>query len=82
MQTTDWPISDLPTFQSWLQEILSLQQIDAFSGEESSAGPMLFPPLSGSGSICSTPLRGPAMALRLIPQTILTMEQLNLRLSD
>ena len=77
MQTTDWPISDLPTFQSWLQEILSPQQIDAFFREKEFDGSHAFPFVRIRINLLDS-LRGPAMVLRLIPQTILTMEQLKL----
>ena len=77
MQTTEWPVSDLPTFQSWLQEILSPQQIDAFFREKEFDGSHAFPFVRIRINLLDS-LRGPAMVLRLIPQTILTMDQLNL----
>ena len=77
MQTTEWPVSDLPTFQGWLEEILSPQQIDAFFREKEFDGSHAFPFVRIRINLLDS-LRGPAMVLRLIPQTILTMDQLNL----
>ena len=77
MQTTEWPATDLSTFQGWLQEILSPQQIDAFFGEKEFDSSLEFPFVSMRINLLDS-LRGPAMVLRLIPQTILTMEQLKL----
>jgi len=77
MQTTEWPSTDLPTFQGWLQEILSPQQIDAFFREKEFDGSHAFPFVRIRINLLDS-LRGPAMVLRLIPQTILTMEQLHL----
>ncbi len=77
MQITDWPITDLSVFQHWLSEILSPQQIDAFFREKEFDGSHAFPFVRIRINLLDS-LRGPAMVLRLIPQTILTMEQLNL----
>ena len=77
MQTTEWPATDLSTFQGWLQEILSPQQIDAFFREKEFDGSHAFPFVRIRINLLDS-LRGPAMVLRLIPQTILTMEQLKL----
>ncbi|MBL6801873.1 MAG: type IV pilus twitching motility protein PilT [Synechococcus sp. BS307-5m-G38] len=77
MQTTEWASTDLTTFQGWLQEILSPQQIDAFFREKEFDGSHAFPFVRIRINLLDS-LRGPAMVLRLIPQTILTMEQLQL----
>ncbi len=77
MQTTEWPATDLSTFQGWLHEILSPQQIDAFFREKEFDGSHGFPFVRIRINLLDS-LRGPAMVLRLIPQTILTMEQLKL----
>jgi twitching motility protein PilT len=77
MQTTEWPATDLSTFQGWLHEILSPQQIDAFFREKEFDGSHAFPFVRIRINLLDS-LRGPAMVLRLIPQTILTMEQLKL----
>ena len=77
MQQTDWPVTDLSVFQRWLGEILSPQQIDAFFREKEFDGSHAFPFVRVRINLLDS-LRGPAMVLRLIPQTILTMEQLKL----
>ena len=77
MQSTEWPATDLSTFQGWLGEILSPQQIDAFFREKEFDGSHAFPFVRIRINLLDS-LRGPAMVLRLIPQTILTMEQLKL----
>ena len=77
MQQTDWPVTDQSVFQRWLGEILSPQQIDAFFREKEFDGSHAFPFVRVRINLLDS-LRGPAMVLRLIPQTILTMEQLKL----
>ena len=77
IQTTDWPVSDRITFDRWLSEILSPQQIDGFLREKEFDGSHAFPFVRVRINLLDS-LRGPAMVLRLIPQTILTLEQLNL----
>ncbi len=79
MQGSEWPVTRADAFQGWLQEILTPQQIDdfnrdkEFNGSHSHAFPYVHVHINLMDS-----LRGPAMVLRLIPQTILTMEQLDL----
>ncbi|WP_028951395.1 type IV pilus twitching motility protein PilT [Synechococcus sp. CC9616] len=77
MLRTEWPITDQTTFQGWLGEILSPQQIDEFFREKEFDGSHAFPFVRIRINLLDS-LRGPAMVLRLIPQTILTMEQLKL----
>ena len=77
MLQTEWPVTTFETFQGWLQEILSPQQIDAFFREKEFDGSHAFPFVRIRINLLDS-LRGPAMVLRLIPQTILTMEQLQL----
>ncbi len=77
MQTTDWPVTDQSVFQGWLNEILSPQQIDEFFRQKEFDGSHAFPFVRIRINLLDS-LRGPAMVLRLIPQTILTMEQLKL----
>ena len=64
-------------FQGWLQEILTPQQIDGFNRDKEFDGSHAFPFVRVRINLMDS-LRGPAMVLRLIPQTILTMEQLHL----
>ena len=77
MQGTPWPVTRADVFQRWLQEMLTPQQIDAFGRDKEFDGSHAFPFVRVRINLMDS-LRGPAMVLRLIPQTILTMEQLNL----
>ena len=79
IQTTDWPTTDEAVFQGWLREILSPQQIDSFYRNKELDSAFAFPLVRVRVRInLLDSLRGPAMVLRLIPQTILSMEELNL----
>jgi len=77
MQGTEWPVTRAEVFQGWLQEILTPQQIDGFNRDKEFDGSHAFSFVRVRINLMDS-LRGPAMVLRLIPQTILTMEQLNL----
>nr|WP_240906859.1 MULTISPECIES: type IV pilus twitching motility protein PilT [unclassified Synechococcus] len=77
IQGTEWPVTDADVFQGWLQEILTPQQIDAFISDKEFDGSHAFAFVRVRINLMDS-LRGPAMVLRLIPQTILSMEQLNL----
>ena len=77
MQTTDWPVSDQAHFDRWLQEILTPQQIDRFQREKEFDGSHAFPFVRVRINLLDS-VRGAAMVLRLIPQTIQTLEQLRL----
>ena len=77
MLLTDWPISTQQIFQEWLKEILSPQQIDDFNRTKEFDGSHAFPFVRVRINLLDS-LLGPAMVLRLIPQTILTLEQLQL----
>ena len=77
MLTTEWPCSTQQTFQRWLKEILTPQQIDDFLQIKEFDGAHAFPFVRVRINLLDS-LRGPAMVLRLIPQIILTLEQLKL----
>ena len=77
MLTTEWPCTTQQTFQRWLREILTPQQIDDFHQIKEFDGAHAFPFVRVRINLLDS-LRGPAMVLRLIPQTILTLDQLNL----
>ena len=77
MLTTEWPVTTPAVFQGWMQEILSPHQIDAFTTQKEFDGSHAFPFVRVRINLLDS-LRGPAMVLRLIPQTILTLEQLTL----
>ncbi len=75
IQATDWPATYYSVFQGWLHEILSPQQIDSFYRDKELDSAYAFPFVRVRINVLDS-LRGPAMVLRLIPQTILTMEDL------
>ena len=77
MQCTEWPVTRAEVFQGWLQEILTPQKIDGFNRDKEFDGSHAFPFVRVRMNLMDS-LRGPAMVLRLIPQTILSMEQLHL----
>ena len=77
MLQTEWPVTTFETFQGWLQEILSPQQIDDFLQSKEFDGAYAFPFVRVRINLLDS-LRGPAMVLRLIPQTILSLEALQL----
>ncbi len=77
MLTTEWPVTTPAMFQGWLQEILTPQQIDGFSTEKEFDGSHAFSFVRVRINLLDS-LRGSAMVLRLIPQTILSLEDLNL----
>ena len=77
IQITDWPTTDDTVFQGWLREILSPQQIDSFYRDKELDSAYAFPFVRVRINLLDS-LRGPAMVLRLIPQTIVSMEELNL----
>ncbi len=77
MVRSGWPITDTATFNSWLRELLSPAQIDAFLRDKEFDGSHAFPFVRVRINLLDS-LRGPAMVLRLIPQTIASLEDLNL----
>ncbi len=77
IETTDYPVTDLDTFFSWLQEILSDSDIQRFKDTLDFDGATQYEFARVRLNIFDS-LRGPAMVMRLIPLKILTIEQLNL----
>ena len=77
MLRTGWPITDAATFHGWLREILTPAQIDGFGREKEFDGSHAFPFVRVRINLLDS-LRGPAMVLRLIPQQIASLEDLNL----
>ena len=77
MLQTEWPVTDPSTFHRWLREILTPQQIDLFQQRKEFDGSHAFPFVRVRINLLDS-LLGPAMVLRLIPQTILTLEDLKL----
>ena len=77
MLRTGWPITDQASFQGWLREMLSPAQIDAFQREKEFDGSHSFPFVRVRINLLDS-LRGPALVLRLIPQTIASLTELGL----
>nr|WP_242025573.1 type IV pilus twitching motility protein PilT [Leptolyngbya sp. FACHB-36] len=77
IDTTDWPVTDRDTFFSWLQEILTDEEIRHFEEHLDFDGATQYEFARVRINIFDS-LHGPAMVLRLIPLKILTIEQLNL----
>jgi len=77
MLRTDWPVTDTIRFRDWVREMLSPAEIDGFLREKEYDGAFDFGFVRVRINLLDT-LRGPAMVLRLIPQKILTMEELQL----
>jgi twitching motility protein PilT len=77
IDTTEYPVTDLDTFFSWLQEILSDEEIQRFKNTLDFDGATQYDFARVRINIFDS-LRGPAMVMRLIPLKILTIEQLGL----
>ena len=77
MLRTGWPITDAATFNGWMREILSPARIDAFQRDKEFDGSHAFPFVRVRINLLDS-LRGPAMVLRLIPQKIAGLEELQL----
>ena len=76
MLRTGWPITDGVTFRDWLREMLSPAEIDSFLRDKEYDGSYAFGFVRVRINLLES-LRGPAMVLRLIPQKIATIEDLN-----
>lgn len=77
IDSTDYPVTDLDTFFSWLKEVLSDEEIKRFQDTLDFDGATQYEFARVRINIFDS-LRGPAIVMRLIPLKILTMEQLNL----
>jgi twitching motility protein PilT len=77
MELSDHPVTDQATFMSWLREVLSDDEIRRFQDQLEFDGATEYEFARVRINIFDT-LRGPGMVLRLIPLTILTIEQLRL----
>jgi twitching motility protein PilT len=77
MELTDHPETDRATFMSWLREVLTDEEIRRFQDHLEFDGATQYDFARVRINIFDS-LRGPGMVLRLIPLTILTMEQLRL----
>ena len=77
IQRTQWPTTDAATFANWLRELLSPTQIDSFRRDKEFDGSFGFDFVRVRINLLDA-LLGPAMVLRLIPQTIPSIEELGL----
>jgi twitching motility protein PilT len=77
MSLTEYPITDLDTFMSWLYEVLTDEEVQRFKKELEFDGATQYEFARVRINIFDT-LKGPALVMRLIPLKILTMEQLGL----
>ena len=77
IETGRWPATDAGTFQAWLKEILSPTELDTFRRDKDYDGSFAFPFVRVRINLMES-LRGPAMVLRLIPQTIASLDDLAL----
>ncbi|WP_414026391.1 type IV pilus twitching motility protein PilT [Cyanobium sp. ATX-6F1] len=77
MRHTGWPVADQATFNGWLREMLTPVEIDRFQNDKEFDGSFAFPFVRVRINLLET-LLGPAMVLRLIPQKIATIQDLNL----
>jgi twitching motility protein PilT len=72
------PVTDLATFDAWLEEILEPDQIEGFRTSLEFDGAKQYEGMARVRINIFDSLRGPGMVLRLIPLKILTLEQLGL----
>ncbi len=74
---TDYSETDYPTFMSWLQEVMSDEEIEKFEESLDFDGVTQYEFSRARINVFGS-MRGPSLVMRLIPNNILTMEQLNL----
>ena len=72
---TDYPETDLPTFMSWLKEIMSDEEIRRFQDTLDFDGATQYEFARARINVFDA-LKGPSLVIRLIPLKILTLEQL------
>jgi twitching motility protein PilT len=77
MLRTGWPVTDGITFRDWLREMLTPAEIDAFLRDKEYDGSHAFGFVRVRINLLES-LRGPAMVMRLIPQQIASIEDLDL----
>jgi twitching motility protein PilT len=78
LEITNHPVTDEDTFNGWLQEILTEQQIEQFRNTLEYDGATQYEGMARVRINIFVALYGPAMVLRLIPLKIPTLEELNL----
>jgi twitching motility protein PilT len=77
IETTDLPETDLMTFQYWLNEVLTPEEIAKFDQTLDFDGAKQYDFARVRINVFDT-LHGPSMVMRLIPMNIMTIEQLRL----
>jgi twitching motility protein PilT len=77
ISVTEWPETDKQTFYSWMQEVLTPEEIARFEDTLEFDGATQYDFARVRINIFDA-LHGPSLVLRLIPTKILTIEQLNL----
>ncbi|MBE9126096.1 type IV pilus twitching motility protein PilT [Coleofasciculus sp. LEGE 07081] len=77
IELTDYPVTDEATFMSWLREVLRDEEIRRFQEHLEFDGAAQYEFARVRINVFDT-LKGPALVLRLIPLTILTIDQLRL----
>jgi twitching motility protein PilT len=77
MLRTGWPVTDQATFNGWVREMLSPAEVDTFLRDKEFDGSHAFSFVRVRINLLDS-LRGPAMVMRLIPQKIASLEDLNL----
>lgn len=75
--STDFPVTDEETFFSWMQEVMTDEEINRFQEQLDFDGVTQYEFSRARINVFGS-MRGPAMVMRLIPNNILSMEQLNL----
>jgi len=77
MVGTGWPVTDGARFSAWVGEMLDAEAQQRFQREKEFDGSFAFERVRVRINLLES-LRGPAMVLRLIPDTIASLEQLGL----
>lgn len=80
LEISHHPITDETTFEYWLEEILTPEEIQRFHTTQEFDGATQYDDMARVRINIFVSLKGPAMVLRLIPLKILTLEDLNLPL--
>jgi twitching motility protein PilT len=78
LEPTQYPVTDPTTFEAWLEEILTPEQIQRFHSKLEFDGATQYEGMVRVRINVFVSLNGPAMVLRLIPLRIKTVEELNL----
>jgi twitching motility protein PilT len=77
MIPTDYPETDYPSFMSWLREVMSDEEVNHFEDHLDFDGVTQYEFSRARINVFGS-MKGPAMVMRLIPNNILSMEQLKL----